>query len=167
MKLTLAFVAIAAAAVVAATEWSHPSPASRSTLPFGQAPPNVFFGHVKSMKRTGNRYELRLDPAWLLKGLTAARAALEDTGSSDVPNDAYTLEAGHRLLTFAVTKDARITILTRRLKRIQISAAELNAIQHGRNPNHRRLFGRNLPFWLVIGERYPDPAVTIDQQYQP
>src|SRR5258706_15724722 len=62
----------------------------------------TLYGHIKSLKRKGARFELRFDPASWLTGVTAARAALEDTGSSDVPNDYYIREDGHRLLTYPV-----------------------------------------------------------------
>ena len=44
----------------------------------------VYYGHVKSLTRKGNHFELRFDPAWWLTGLTARRAALQDTGSAEV-----------------------------------------------------------------------------------
>ena len=61
----------------------------------------------------GFRIEVRFDPAWFLSGVTASRAALEDTGSSDVPNDNYVVEEGHRLLTYLVPETAHITVLTK------------------------------------------------------
>jgi hypothetical protein len=71
------------------------------------------YGHVKSLTRSGDSFELRFDPAWFLSGVTANRAALEDTGSSDVPNDNYIVEEGHRLLTYLVPATARVTVLSR------------------------------------------------------
>jgi hypothetical protein len=47
----------------------------------------ALYGHVKTLTRGGGYLELRFDPAWFTSGLTASRAAREDTGSSDVPND--------------------------------------------------------------------------------
>ena len=55
---------------------------------------------------------MKFDPGWWLTGTAAEHAALEDTGSKDVPNDVYTLEEGHRLLTFTVLRTARINVLT-------------------------------------------------------
>ena len=96
--------AAAAGVAVASTRFVRTPPAA----PVGQ---QVFFGHVKTLKRTGARWLLRFDPAWFLSGLTASRAKLEDTGSSDVPNDNYRVEEGHRLLTFIVAPSARVTVL--------------------------------------------------------
>ena len=44
------------------------------------APPTelVLFGHIESLSRDGEAYELRFDPAWFLSGETANRAAAED-----------------------------------------------------------------------------------------
>ena len=52
----------------------------------------ALYGHIKKLTRKGGHYELRFDPAWFTSGVTASRAALEDTGSSDVPNDNYVVE---------------------------------------------------------------------------
>ncbi len=128
----------------------------------------MFYGHIKSMTRVGGgRYQMRFDPEWWLTGVTAQRAALEDTGSSDVPNDYYTVEEGHRLLTFVVASNAQIGVLTAPGVHARVSPAELAQIVKGRNPRHRRLFERNAGYWITIGEKYPNPAMTLVQQYQP
>ena len=36
------------------------------------------YGHVKSLTRKGTRYEMRFDPAWVLNGVAAEHAAVED-----------------------------------------------------------------------------------------
>jgi hypothetical protein len=71
------------------------------------------YGQIESLTRSGDHFELRFDPAWFLSGVTASRAALEDTGSRDVPNDNYIVEEGHRLLTYLVPATARVTVLSR------------------------------------------------------
>jgi hypothetical protein len=126
-----------------------------------------FFGHIKAMKRTPKGYEIRFDPAWWLNGHAAEEAAFEDTGSRDVPNDYYVVDEGHRLLSFLVAKRAAITVLTRDLKPVRIAPAELNAIVHGKNPNHRSLFSPKAAWWIQIGNKYPNRAIILDQQYQP
>jgi hypothetical protein len=45
--------------------------------------------------------------------------------------------------------------------------AELAQIVRGRNPKHRRLLEPKAGFWIQIGEKYPNPVVSLDQQYQP
>lgn len=142
-------------------------PASAATVP--ERPPNVLFGHIKSMTASGGEFELQFDPAWWLTGVAAQRAALEDTGSSDVPNDYYVVDEAHRLLTFVVRPDAAVTVVTHDdgVGSVSVSAAELAAIVKGRNPRHRPLFSAELPFWIRIGDGYPNPAVQIVQQYQP
>jgi tRNA G18 (ribose-2'-O)-methylase SpoU len=71
------------------------------------------------------------------------------------------------LLTFVVLPNAHVTVLTGGAARTRISAAELAQIVNGKNPRHRRLSERKAGFWLRIGAKYPNPAVTLDQQYQP
>jgi hypothetical protein len=168
MKLLLSILAAAAIAVAAVSLSSHSSSAPAARGPVAaERPPNVLYGHIRSMIRTGRRFEMRFDPAWWLTGVAAQRAALEDTGSSDVPNDYYIVEEGHRLLTFVVPANARVDILTGAAQHSTISAAELAQIVNGRNPRHRRLFEPRAGFWIRIGEKYPNGAVALFQQYQP
>ena len=64
----------------------------------------MFYGHIKSLTPSGGRYVLRLDPAWLLGGETAAEAAVADGSrrASRCSNDNYTRDESHKLLTFVV-----------------------------------------------------------------
>src|SRR5438045_2286270 len=110
MKAVAVFVAAVAAGVASATVGTQGSgflllpraaPAGQMTL----------FGHIRRLTRRGGHFELRFDPAWFTTGLTASRAKLEDTGSSDVPNDVYVIEEGHRLLTYIVPTTAQVTVL--------------------------------------------------------
>jgi len=167
MKLSLVLVSTGAAIALVGcgSSQSTAEPTSASTV--FERPADVLYGHIKSMIRTGDDFEMRFDPAWWLSGVAAQRAALEDTGSSDVPNDYYTVEEGHRLLTFAVLRDADIQVLTGAAEHTSISPAELVEIVAGRNPKHRRLFEPDVGFWIQIGEKYPNPAVRLYQQYQP
>jgi hypothetical protein len=157
MKSSIMVLAVVAVLAAPALAVSH----SAATAP----PQNVMYGHIKTMARKGNHYEIKFDPAWWLTGVAAERAKLEDTGSSDVPNDYYIVEAGHRLLTLVVLPNARVTVLTDGPKRTRISAAELAHVVDG--TSNRRLSERKAGFWIRIGPKYPNPAVTLDQQYQP
>jgi hypothetical protein len=127
----------------------------------------VVYGHVKALARTGGRYEMKFDPAWFTSGVTAGRAAKEDTGSSDVPNDNYTIEEGHRLLTYLVPTSARVTVLTNRAGKgigaTPISVAELGRIVNG--GAHRKLF-EPLDSGVWIRVRI-DTVKELDQQYRP
>lgn len=132
----------------------------------------VFYGHIKSLTRKGSRFELRFDPAWLLFGVTAERAAVEDRvlqPGAHGPNDSYTVEEGHRLLTFIVLPTAQITVLTQGLRSTTIPISELAQIIRGKNPRHRSLFdpSNSSGFWIRVGNKYPNPAVSLDQQYHP
>jgi hypothetical protein len=167
MKRVLVLIALTAVAAACGSSAQSTKPVSAATVP--ERPPNVLFGHIESMTRAGGDFELKFDPAWWLSGVAAQRAALEDTGSSDVPNDHYTVDETHRLLTFVVPADADVTVVThgQGISSVAISAAELAEIVKGGNPEHRPLFGSKLPFWIQLDEKYPNGARKIDQQYQP
>jgi hypothetical protein len=130
------------------------------------APQQIMYGHIKSLTHKEGGYELKFDPAWWLTGSAAAQAQLEDTGSKDVANDYYIVEEGHRLLTYVVASSARATVLTREGAK-QVTVAELAQIVAGRNPNHRKLLEPKAGFWIRIGLKYPNPVVSLEQQYQP
>ncbi len=126
----------------------------------------ALYGHIKKLVRTGARFELGFDPAWLASGITASRAKLRDTGSSEVPNDSYTVDEGHRLLTYRVPSSARVTVLTNDgtgMSSATISVSELARIING-GP-HRKLFEPLASgIWIRV---HSDTVEELDQQYQP
>jgi hypothetical protein len=123
------------------------------------------FGYIKSLTRKGRRFELRFDPAFLLSGETARRAAFEDTGSADVPNDFYRVDEGHRLLTYLVPPGARVTVLSHGVDGTPITVAQLAALVAGGNPLHQELFEPlTTGFWVVTRI---DTVRSLDQQYFP
>jgi hypothetical protein len=139
------------------------SPANR----FGPPSELAQFGHIVSLKRNGNGYGMRFDPEWFLSGVTANVAATEDgvvPRGQPVPNDNYRLDEGHRLLTYRVRADARVSVLTANpLKQTLIPVAELARIVNG--GAHRPLFE---PLTTGVWIRYHiDTVRQIDQQYQP
>jgi len=153
--------AVAAAAAVGAT--------ATGFLLLPRATPagdQTYYGHVKKVTRKGSHYELRFDPAWYLSGLTASRAALEETGSSDVPNDHYIIEEGHRLLTFVLPRTARVTVLANDgsgISSVPITVAELSRIVNG--GHHRKLFEPlQSGVWIHV---HIDTVRSLDQQYAP
>ena len=174
MKLSLAAIGAAAALVGTSLAATHvgaaPVPAESSGSSRFYAPPRelVHYGHVRSLVRRGSRYELRFDPAWWLGGVTAKRAAREDTGSGDVPNDYYLVEEGHRSLTYLVPATARATVLVnagaRGIRSVRVGVAELAEIVRGGNPRGRPLYGARLGFWIRVAT---DTVRSLDQQYQP
>jgi hypothetical protein len=114
---------------------------------------------------------MRVDPALWLTGVTAYRAMVEDgqlPPGEPVPNDYYIRDPDHRLLTYLVAADARVTVLTRNgqgpIPTTRISVAELAQIVKGKNPKHRRLLEPKAGFWLRV---LSDRVVSLDQQYQP
>jgi hypothetical protein len=151
---------------------SSPSAAAKQQNGFALLPPAapagqmVLFGHIKKLTRKGNHFELRFDPALFTSGVTASRAALEDTGSSDVPNDNYVIEEGHRLLTYLVPTTAHVTVITNNgggIGSTAIPVSELARIVNG--GKHRRLFeGLDSGIWIRVRI---DTVRSIDQQYHP
>ena len=117
---------------------------------------------------------MRFDPAWMLHGVAAESAAVEDGVTSPgqgVPNDCYIVDEGHRLLTYLVAPKAPVTILiATRVGRARISVSELTQLFNGKNPRHRALQGggiRAFGFWIRVGDKYPNPVLSLDQQFQP
>ena len=127
----------------------------------------VEFGYVKSLKPNGSGYEMRFDPAWLLTGKTANQAALEDTGSSDVPNDSYVVNESTRAYTFIVPANAHVRVLTAgsNLNGTPITVAQLAQLAGGKNPFSKPLFEPiSTGFWISIRN---DTVESLDQQYRP
>ena len=132
----------------------------------------VEFGHIESLARRGDHYELRFDPAWFLTGQTANEAAAEDGAvepGEPVPNDNYVVEEGHRLLTYVVPTSARVTVLTRaagdpgRFGATPISVAQLAEVLEG--TSDLRLYEPlDTGVWIRVEL---DAVRAIDQQYRP
>ena len=123
------------------------------------------FGYIKSLEQKGAAYALRFDPAWFLSGETANTAAAEDgavPAGEPVPNDNYVVDEGHRLLTYRVAPDARVTVLVDGPESEPITVAELAQIVNG---NHKPLWEPiDTGFWI----RYRiDTVHSLDQQYRP
>jgi hypothetical protein len=160
MKRSLVILAAGIAAVAAA---GSTFAALSSSEPAGRPKQQALYGHVKSITTHGGRLELRFDPALWLTGLAAERAC----ACSPVPNDYVVVDETHRLLTFAVRRDAAVTIVTARDYAKPITVGELVQIVAGKNPKHRDLLEPKAGFWIRIGDKYPNPVVAIGQQYQP
>ena len=170
-----AIVLAAGVAVMTAGPWAaDDSRAASMTARSGllRLPPAVpagqlaLYGQIGKLKRVGGHFELGFDPAWFTLGLTARRAKAEETGSSEVPNDSYAVEEGHRLLTYVVPVTTRVTVLTSSgagITSTRIPVAELARIVNG-GP-HRKLF-EPLASGVWIRVRI-DAVVELDQQYQP
>jgi hypothetical protein len=125
----------------------------------------VEYGYVKSLEQKGSAYELRFDPAWLLTGKTANQAALEDTGSSDVPNDNYVVEESPRAYTFKVPPNAHVTVLKEGVNGDAITVAQLAQLASGHDPFPKPLFEPiSTGFWISIRN---DTVESLDQQYHP
>jgi hypothetical protein len=128
----------------------------------------VQFGYLKSMTPQGGGYKLRFDPAWFLMGETANVAAAEDGAvepGEPVPNDNYRLDEGHRLLTYVVPANARVTVLKDSPDGKPSTVAELAQLVAGKNPFSRPLFEPlRTGFWIRVRI---DTVRSLDQQYRP
>ena len=161
--IVLAGIALLAAACGKSAQHStSPPSASTGTTPaactFASLPrltpvgEQSLYGHIEAVTRKGGNFELRFDPAWFLTGSTANRASLEDTGSSDVPNDSYVRDESHRLLTYQVPAAAQVTVLVQATCSKRVTVAQL---------------AKSVPpagFWIQIRN---DTVRSIDQQYHP
>ena len=164
MKSSFIMLVTAVAVVGVVSAASSPSrsaatPSARQGCTFATLPRATpagrqsLYGHISSLARKGNHFVLRFDPALLLSGVTASRAAREDTGSGDVPNDTYTRDETHKLLTFVVPAGAQVTVLRHATCSTKTTVAGLA----GKATPSRR-------FW--IGVRM-DTVRSIDEQYHP
>src|SRR6266566_4666126 len=125
----------------------------------------VEFGYVRSLKPKGSGFVMRFDPAWLLTGKTASKAALEDTGSSDVPNDNYIVNESTRAYTFIVSPSAQVTVLKEGVNGSPIKVDQLAQLVNGSNPFPKPLFEPiSTGFWISIKN---DTVGSLDQQYHP
>ena len=132
------------------------------------------YGYVKSLKRDGDRYDLRFDPAFLTSGVTANVAQAEDQGTSCQPrtcppvaNDNYRVDEGHRLLTYIVPADARGTVLAKGgsngFRPTTITAAQLAQLVAG--SSSPKLFEPlSTGVWILV---HVDTVRTFAQQYVP
>jgi hypothetical protein len=179
-KLLRPSLAILAAVILAAAAFAlsriSTEPAAPAAAAGSAAKPcvgNALFGHVESLTPRGDHYELRFDPAWFLSGETANTAAAEDGAvepGQPVPNDNYVVEEGHRLLTFLVRPNARVTVLVKggaldeagfTLKPITI--AQLAQLVRGEKPVD--LFEPlESGMWI---RAHIDTACSLEQQYRP
>jgi len=161
-SLVIFATAVAVLGVVSATSapsWSVAAPAAKHSCTFATLPraaaagQQSLYGHISSLTRRGDHYVLRFDPAWLLSGVTASRAALEDTGSGDVPNDTYARDETHKLLTFLVPASAHVTLLTHSTCSTPTTVAKL---AKSTTPRRR--------FWIRVRI---DTVRSVDEQYHP
>ena len=129
------------------------------------------FGHIASLSKKGDDYELRFDPAWFTSGVTANAAAAEDgvvAAGEPVPNDNYRVDEGHRLLTYLVPANTPVTVLTRQgdpanFGATSVTVDELSQLVAGQKPVE--LFEPlDTGVWIRINV---DTVCSIDQQYVP
>jgi hypothetical protein len=139
---------------------------TRTVKPCGDS---KLFGHIASMKLKGiGKYELRFDPAWFLSGVTANTAAAQDGAvavGQPVPNDNYVVDESHRLYTFVVLENARVTVLTPRsnVEGEAIRVDELAQLVAGKHP--LELFeGLDTGVWITV---HGDTVCALAQQYHP
>jgi len=127
----------------------------------------VEFGYIRSLKPKASGFEMRFDPAWLLTGKTANQAALEDTGSSDVPNDSYVVNESPRAYTYIVPANAQVRVLTAgaNLNGTPITVAQLAQLVKGKNPFPKPLF-EQISTGFRISTRN-DTVGSLEQQYHP
>jgi hypothetical protein len=126
---------------------------------------SVQFGHLKSLTKKGSSYELRFDPALFLSGETANVAAAEDGAvepGEPVPNDHFVVDEGHRLLTYKVPADAKLTVVALGPKNIPVTIEALAKMVAGEQAAPWQPLTSG--FWL---RSRIDTVRSLDQQYRP
>jgi hypothetical protein len=165
--------AVALAAIVAAAVFGSLYFGSESTTKTVVVKPcgDRTFGHIKSLTRKGDHYELRFDPAWFTSGETANVAAAEDGAvepGQPVPNDNYVIDETHRLLTYLVPTTAHVTVLTNKRNGIlatPISVSELaEIVGSGKSSRHTLFEPLESGVWIRV---HVDTVCALDQQYRP
>jgi hypothetical protein len=162
---------VAAAAAIAAGVFATLYLTDDSDEPAAAETCDRSYGHISSLEPEGGGYRMRFDPAWFTSGVTANEAAAEDgvvEPGEPVPNDNYRIEEGHRLLTYLVPADAKVTVLTREgdpanFGATPVTVDELAQLVAGRTPVE--LF-EPLDTGVWIGVNI-DTVCSIDQQYVP
>jgi hypothetical protein len=92
------------------------------------------------------------------------------TRGEPVPNDNYTRDESHKLLTFLVPRTARVTVLTndgtKGIANTPVTVREFAQILKGKNPRHRKLFGNESGwgYWALVRI---DTVRSLDAQYHP
>jgi hypothetical protein len=140
----------------------------------GAGPPfeQVEYGFIKSLKRQGNAFVLKFDPALLVSGVTANVAQADDQGTTCAPsacppvaNDNYVINEGHRPLTYLVPAKALVSVLATGVAGTPITVAQLAGIVNGENPlGHPLWEGLDTGVWIRVRI---DTVRSIDQQYHP
>jgi hypothetical protein len=172
-RATLGVVAVVAALLAAGCGGTKTvTKTVTATAGVGAPSEQVEFGYISSLKPDGDTFVMKFDPAWLLSGVTANVAQAEDQGTPcrpsacpPVANDNYRLNEGHRLLTYIVPANARVTALTTGATGTRITVAQLSGIVSGKNPlGHPLWEGLNTGVWIRVRI---DTVRAIDQQYHP
>ena len=149
------------------------TPPASAFLPKGMFGPRqlVFYGYVKSLTRSGSRYVARVDPSFMLTGVTASTAAVEDgvlRPGEPVPNDYYERNQTKRPLTYLVPANAHVTVLVNPgtgPRSAVVPVSEFAQIVKGKNPKKRPgLWGPAAGFWI---RAQSDRALALDQAYRP
>jgi hypothetical protein len=159
---------------VTATETTESAPVVTGSVPqtvavtkLGPAPPKhrIEYGHIKSLVHSGDGFKMRFDPAQFLTGISSSDAALEDTGSSDVPNDNYIVDESHRAYSYLVPADAHVTVLADGVAGTLITVGQLAKLVKGKDPLGHPLFEPlETGFWILFDV---DSVRSLEQQYQP
>ena len=163
----VAAVAVITAGIFAVLSFTDDADEAGTAAPCGDRE----FGHINSLKRDGDGYRLRFDPAWFTSGVTANEAAAEDGAvepGQPVPNDNYVVDESHRLLTYVVPADARVTVLTRHGDPANFGATEVGVDELAELVDGQQPVDLFEPLDSGVWIRFDvDTVCTIDQQYRP
>ena len=128
------------------------------------------YGQIRSVRRDGDTYLLRIDPAWFLTGIAANVAQAQDEHVACAPaacppvaNDVHVVDETHRTLTYVLPAATRGTVLVTSSDRRTISANQLaDLVAH---KSALKLFEPLASgVWLLV---HIDTVKTFAQQYRP
>jgi hypothetical protein len=106
-----------------------------------------------------------------LIGLPPADTANVPEADSHLPGVVFCGKGDTALQSIAATQElANVSLSPSRVLRpTTIPVSELAQIVKGRNPQHRSLFDptNHSAFWIRVGTKYPNPAISLNQQNHP
>ena len=131
------------------------------------------FAHLRSARASPGGYELDVDPAFFLSGITANAALAADQGQTcepsacpPVPNDNLVEDESHRVYVYLLPAGSHGTVLVKRATGIaekRITGAQLAGLVTG--TSSLRLFEPlESGVWLDV---HIDTVTGFAQQYQP
>ncbi len=140
--------------------------AGAATGPLNPPRDQLFYGHIASLKPSGQRFVMRFDPAVWLSGKAASDYEFARSGMREVANDYIIFDPEHQLFSYFVRSNAKVTVVTNRngITGAPVSVAALARIVAGKRVPGVVPMEPKAGFWVVLRG---NAVVSLEQQYQP